>query len=191
MPLLPLASVFIGLAEFERGFGKRLFADMHVCHKLLKAYISNDVIESLESCLADYVPLIRSAMDNDEDLAKSKESGNLAKDIRKDANFTYGNFSDLVKLFLSREERVSSQSRRKKALKNPRLLELNVVHGVHVKSRRHHEDEEQEKTRNCFSLASLLEVNPQTTRWRRRTDIVSHRYPGLAELTQYSGKSKE
>ncbi|GKD97520.1 hypothetical protein Tco_1381417, partial [Tanacetum coccineum] len=33
---------------------------------------SKDAIESLESCLADYVPLIRSAMENDKDLAKSK-----------------------------------------------------------------------------------------------------------------------
>ncbi|GJX25878.1 hypothetical protein Tco_0232174 [Tanacetum coccineum] len=38
------------------------------------------------------------------------ESGNLANDIRKDAICTYGNFSDLVNLFLSRDERVSSQS---------------------------------------------------------------------------------
>lgn len=33
---------------------------------------SSDVIESLESCLADYVPLIQSAMENDKDLANSK-----------------------------------------------------------------------------------------------------------------------
>ncbi|GJV41350.1 enhanced downy mildew 2-like protein [Tanacetum coccineum] len=39
---------------------------------------SNDVIENLESCLADYVPLIRSAMENDKDLAKSKKVYGIA-----------------------------------------------------------------------------------------------------------------
>ncbi|GJZ10989.1 hypothetical protein Tco_0545748 [Tanacetum coccineum] len=87
-----------------------------------------------------------------------QESGNLANDIRKDAICTYGNFSDLVNLFLSRDERFQS------ALileKNPRLL---GIKGGSVKRR--YEDEEQEKTRNRFSLASLLEVNPQTTRYK-------------------------
>ncbi|GJT88937.1 ATP synthase subunit beta, mitochondrial-like protein, partial [Tanacetum coccineum] len=44
------------------------------------------------------------------DPGKHGESKNLHNDIRKDANCTFGNFSYLVKLFLSREERVSSQS---------------------------------------------------------------------------------
>nr|GEW52358.1 protein enhanced downy mildew 2-like [Tanacetum cinerariifolium] len=45
---------------------------------------SKDVIESLESCLADYVPLIRSAMENDKDLAKSKPRNSYESLVRTD-----------------------------------------------------------------------------------------------------------
>nr|GEW21153.1 protein enhanced downy mildew 2-like [Tanacetum cinerariifolium] len=63
---------------------------------------SNDVIESLESCLADYVPLIRSAMENDKDLAKSKYLNTFLMEI--DNTGGRETFHEETKFIVSDEE---------------------------------------------------------------------------------------